>query len=360
MNGIGLRGVNIVVKITKISIGVAGFGNVGRAFIRKIINEDMYIRDKFNIEIKVKFIADSKGALIGNPYIDKNILMRALEIPRGKVSSLPGGVPGLSVLELIQEIQVDYLIDVTPSNYVDAEPSRTYLTKAINNNINIVTANKGPLALYFKELMDLAKSKGIDIRYKACVMAGTPLIDLLSYGLLGRKITEIMGILNGTTNYILGLLEKGLSLKQAIRLAQDKGYAEPDPSLDLKGLDIAAKTSIISSTIGKYLTIKDVEIIDVIDENVVTKIRGLKQDYRIKYISHIVINGSSARAYVKLIEVTRDSPLYNVDGIMNGVLIKVADGAKIYLEGPGAGPEVTAASLLSDLLLSIKLRYHRR
>jgi len=342
----------------KVIVGIAGFGNVGRALVKKIVNEHDYISKRYGLKIKVKFIADSKGALLGDPWIKHSTLLKSLSTPRGGVSTLPGGIRGTTVTEVLRKVNVNFLVEVTPSNYVNAEPAKTHFMEAIKKRSKIVTANKGPLALYFKELMSLANKYDTAIYYKACVMAGTPLIDLLKYGLAGRRVVKVVGVLNGTTNYILGLLEQGFNLNEALELAQKKGYAEPDPSLDLKGLDLAAKTAIISCTLGKYITINDVEILDTIDENVESKVDRLKvHGERLKYVSYLELREHKVKAQVKLVEVRKNNPLYNVSNVLNGVIIELSDGSKIYLEGPGAGSEVTAATILSDLILASEIRW---
>lgn len=339
-------------------VGIAGFGNVGRAVVKKIVNEYDYVNKRYGLKVKVKFIADSKGVLLGGPWIKHSILLKSLSTPRGGVSILPGGIRGTTVTEVLREVNVNVLIEVTPSNYVNAEPAKTHFIEAIKKRSKVVTANKGPLSLYFKELMDLANKYNTAIHYKACVMAGTPLIDLLKYGLAGRRVVKVLGILNGTTNYILGLLEQGFSLNEALELAQKKGYAEPDPSLDLKGLDLAAKTAIISCTLGKYITINDVEILDIIDESIESRINRLKiHGKRLKYVTYLELKERKVKAQVKLIEVCKDDPLYHVGNTLNGVIIELSDGAKIHLKGPGAGSEVTAATILSDLILASKIRW---
>lgn len=342
----------------ELTVGIAGFGNVGRALVKKIISEHDYISKRYGLKIKVKFIADSKGVLLGDPWIEYSTLLKSLSTPRGGVSTLPGGMHGITVAEVLRKVDVGFLVEVTPSNYVNAEPAKTHFIEAVKKRSKVVTANKGPLALHFKELMNLTNEYGTEIYYKACVMAGTPLIDLLKYGLAGRKVVRVIGVLNGTTNYILGLLEQGFNLNESLELARKKGYAEPDPSLDLKGLDLAAKTAIISCTLGKYITINDVEILDIIDENVESKVNELKpHGKRLKYASYLEIREHKVKAQVRLVEVCKDNPLYNVSNALNGVTIELSDGAKIYLEGPGAGSEVTAVTILSDLVLASEIRW---
>jgi len=337
--------------MVRYTIGLIGFGNVGRAFVRELLNIHEDVKKRYGLELSVLFIADSKGVLYGKPYIKPSILSKALSTGRGEISKLSGGRRGETALDAIETAMPNVIVEVTPSNYSgDGEPAFSHIIKAFKVKADVITANKAPLALKYSEIINNAVSNNVKIFFKACVMAGTPLIDLLRYGLLGRNVTRLTGVLNGTSNYVLGLIENGDSLNEAVKKAIEMGVAEPNPSADLKGLDLAAKIAILYSLLVKPLSMKEVEIRDTICDGVEDKVlNAVKRSSRLKYVAEFK---AGEKPKVKLVEVTPNNPLYSVDNVENCVVIEVDDNAKFIVKGPGAGPRQTARALLSDVLLS--------
>ncbi len=321
---------------------LVGFGRVGRRFAKLIIEQYHVLEKKHSLRLEFVAIADSRGYVFGDELTASRVLDLTM-LPRGGLAI--AGRKG-SLLDIIDRLDYDVLVNAAVSSYKDGQPGLAYAKAALQRGKAYVTADKPPLAL---ALNQLEKQK---IFYKATVMAGTPLIDLLRYGLLGRGVKRVIGILNGTSNYVLGLLENGLGLDEAIRRAQEEGYAEPNPSNDLHGVDLAAKAAIIAQTLGCNTTLRDVVIEDKITENTEKRVEELlRRGMRLKYVA--VIDG--CKAFVRLVDIGPDNPLYNVNGANNGVVIETGDESRIYLEGPGAGVDVTAWTLLSDVLLATKL-----
>jgi len=335
----------------EVNVGLIGFGNVGREFIRQLLVREPLISERFGVRIKVVFIADSKGVLYGIPAIHRDLLKKALSVPRGAVSSLNNGVPGESACNAVEKMKPNVVVEVTPSIYDLSVPALENVDVALECGADVVLANKAPLALRYEYFMKKASSLGRRIFFKACVMAGTPLVDLIIYGLKGREVNSLIGILNGTTNYVLGLIEDGLSFKKAVNKAVVEGYAEPNYATDLDGIDLAAKASILYSLTMKPITISDVVIEDRIDENVEEIIKDARsKKLRVKYVA-MLLKGVAPR--VKLVLLKENDVMNQVKGVQNCVKIRTHDESEILLMGPGAGRRVTALTLLSDLLLSV-------
>ncbi len=333
-----------------VRIGVAGFGNVGREFVRLLAERRGLLRDRYGFEPRLVFIADSRGWLGSPGGLDWGLVERALGAPRGGVSGLEGGRPGGTVLEAVESIGVDVLVDATPSRYDDPGEAFSWWTRVLDAGGAVVAADKAPLATRCGEL--LGAPRGRRLFYKATVMAGTPLIDVLRFGLAGRRVERVTGVLNGTTNYVLGLVEKGYSLQEAVREAQERGYAEPDPSADLEGLDLAAKAAIVSCTLGAPVSVWDVERRAAVDEAAAERARrAAERGRRLRYVA--VVEPGTGRAFVDLVEVGPGNPLYSLEGVMNAALIETVEAEPIYIQGPGAGPRATAAAMLSDLVEAV-------
>ena len=331
----------------RLSVGIAGFGNVGREFVKLLLERgDQY---KLWDRVSIVFIADSKGVILDEKGLGKDVLLEALALPRGGLGRYQGlGHEGLHVDELLDLTEV--LVDITPSIYVEEPPQLKWFHRVLERGGAVVTADKAPLAMNCAPL--LGPKWGKRLFYKATVMAGTPLIDLLRYGLRGRRVKRVRGALNGTSNYVLTLVEKGLPLTEAISDAQRKGYAEPDTSIDLRGFDLAAKATIISCTLGSPVRLREVRIEDRIEPGIEERVKKLRNEgKRLRYIADICIR---RKPVVRLVELEPSDSLWGTTGVINAAEIVTDEAEPIALYGPGAGPRATASTLFSDFLLAIE------
>jgi len=294
-----------------------GYGNVGKAF-RKLLHEKKLDELK---DVKIAGIVTRKGIMLE----DRETFMP--------------DVQG-DVFKAYEIIKPDVIIDVSSANYKDGEPSISLYRQAIKDGVNIITTNKAPLALAYSEIFDLAKAHNVKIGFQGTVMSGTPSINLYRV-LPGSEVKKIRGILNGTTNFILTLMSKGVSFEEALREAQKRGYAEEDPTLDINGFDAAAKITILANfMLKKKVTIHDVKF---------EGIKNIKSEGKIKLIAYADQN----EIWVKSVQLSPDDPLYNVDGVDNALEI-TTDIQTILIRGPGAGPINAAYAALSDLVLMLK------
>ncbi len=212
--------------------------------------------------------------------------------------------------------------------------------------------NKGPVALAIDELLQLAKKNNVQVKFEGTVLSGTPAINLGLNNLAGANVTEILGIVNGTTNYILSEMEKGLGYEEALKQAQELGYAEADPSGDVEGYDALGKVVIMTSTIMKHPITKD-----QVEREGITKItkhdidQAKQEGKRWKLIaSSKVLADGSVKASVKPMKLPLDNPLASVMGPINALMFKTQYLGDITIVGPGAGKEATGFALLADLL----------
>jgi homoserine dehydrogenase len=326
---------------------VTGFGAVGQNLAKILRDENERFVHSYGFKPSIVAVSDSQGYCADENGLDLNKLLKTKE-EYGTVAKYPGkGEKNHGARSLIDEMEAEVLVDVTPTNFHDGEPGLSNIKTALANGKHVVTTNKGPLALAMPALLELAQHKDLRFRFSGTVGAGTPFLDFASKCLARDSITGVRGILNGTTNYILTRMEEGsVTLKKALSEAQTKGYAEADPTNDLEGLDTAAKVVIIANwVLKKRLSLKDLEIkgLDRINPEWLRKAK--KNNMKVKLIGKI----DQSQASVRLEEVPSGDPIC-VPGIMNALSYSTLHTGQVTLIGPGAGGEQTASAVIRDLI----------
>jgi homoserine dehydrogenase len=236
------------------------------------------------------------------------------------------------------------------------EPARTYILQALNSGSDVITANKFLLATHGTELFDAAEQVGAQLYFEAAVAAAIPIIRPLRESLAGDKVTRIMGIVNGSTNYILDRMDSaGLSLEDAMVEATELGYLEADPSLDVEGYDAAQKIAILASlAFHTEVPLEKVyrEGITKITREQMTAARDNGYVIKLLAICERLEEGVSARVYPALIP--REHPLAAVRGAFNAVFVEAEAAGALMFYGSGAGGTQTASAVLGDLVSAAK------
>ncbi|MFN4045928.1 MAG: hypothetical protein ACK4H7_01130, partial [Acidilobaceae archaeon] len=242
-----------------VKVLVVGFGSVGRAFARLVALKGSLVERRFGVRVRIVGVVDSGGAAFKPEGFGGADLLKLSEMPRSGVCVFePYGVCGLGLESLYDSVGFDVHVEATPSNYVSGEPGLGNVMLALRRGVNVVLANKAPLALKFDDVVGAARARGLKVRFRATVMGGSPLIDTI-LSLRSHEVRMVYGILNATTNYILTLMHENLvGLDEAIKMAQAIGVAEADPSLDVDGWDAAAKLAILARLSGVKLSINDI------------------------------------------------------------------------------------------------------
>ena len=251
----------------------------------------------------------------------------------------------ISGIEMINDLEAEVLIETTQSNYKDAEPGMTHIVNAMKHGMHVISVNKGPLALAFPSLMELADYNRVFFRFSGTVGGGTPILDFARNSLRGEQIVSFDGILNGTTNYILTNMEDGMSFNYALNDAKQKGYVEADESLDLDGLDAAAKLVILANWImGMKVTMPDIKITGIrkIDSSDIK--RAAEKNSVIKLIA-----SCDKELKVEPKEIAVGDPLC-VSGTLNAISFTSEHSGTQTIIGRGAGGIETASSILRDLI----------
>ena len=331
------------------NIALTGCGTVGKALLELLHEKREMLKNRFHFEYNISLIsARSKGILLNPAGLDLDGVLSALH-EKNSLSEFPQSSGSFS--ELLTESEANILVEATPTNLKTAEPALAHITTALNQNIHVVTVNKGPIALNFNALQALAKAHHVQLRYEGTVMSGTPLIELAKHGLAGAAINRIEGILNGTTNYMLTRMENGASYEEALIEAQELGYAETDPSGDVDGWDAAVKVSILAKALfGVDLPVDQIDrtgISGISSEDIQA---ADKKGERIRLIATIENHGDGIRGSVKPLSLPLTHPLSQVQGVMNAACLTTDTLGPVTLIGAGAGGRETAQALLADIL----------
>ena len=341
----------LVKSNSKMNIGIIGLGTVSRGFLEILLEKTKWISLEFETEIKVVAIKDIKKGNMYNPKgIDINILLQKLDKEENIDDNSLKDEDSLSKIE-----DIDLIVEASYSDYKTGDPAYTFIKDALSNGKHVVTTNKGPVALHYTELYKLATHNNVSFRYEGTVLSGTPIFSLIEECLTGDHILEIRGILNGTSNYILSEMAKGESFENALSMAQQKGYAEANPTNDVKGYDARGKVSILSHKIfGVDLGLDTISTtgIDTISKK---ELDAAKEEGKnIRLISSLKKSGNTIEAKVQPEALGQEDALSNVDGVTNAIEISTKYLRKIMITGPGAGKLETGYSLFSDMLSIIK------
>jgi homoserine dehydrogenase len=232
-----------------VKIVLCGLGNVGKAFLELTAERCGEIECRYGLRLVVSAAVDVGGAaLAGAEGVPAAGLLDHLRAGRPVEAFAPFGVAGVTGKAAIERAGADVLIETTPTNLIDGEPGRTHIFAALERGMEVVSANKGPIVLFYREIHEQARQKGCGVHISAATAAALPTLDVGEFCLAGARLLEIEGILNGSTNYILTRMQQdGCSYEAALKEAQELGIAETDPSLDVEGRDTANKIVLIAN-----------------------------------------------------------------------------------------------------------------
>ena len=323
---------------------LCGFGVVGQSLVKLFDSrsEDLYA--KYGLKPRVVGVFDSKGSAVDSSGLDLKKLVETKK-NHGSVKNYSTTKNKMSGIDMIKNLEADVLIETTASNYKDAEPGMTHITMAMKKGMHVISVNKGPLALAFPSLLELATYNQVLLKFSGTVGGGTPILDYAKDSLRGERITSFAGILNGTTNYILTNMANGLTFESALKDAKDKGYVEADEALDLDGLDAAAKLVILANWImGMKVTMPDIKCTGIRKVTTDDIKKAAKKKCAIKLIA-----SCNKELEVGPKEVSVDDPLC-VNGTLNAIAFTSEHSGTQTIIGKGAGGMETASSILRDLL----------
>lgn len=320
----------------EIKIALLGLGTVGTGVYELLIKNSDLIKERTGIKPIIKKILVKDIKKKREIEVDKSLLTTDIE-------------------EILEDPEISIICELMGG----IEPAKSYILKALQRGKEVVTANKAILAQYGDEIWEEAKKRKRFLGFEASVGGGIPVIKTLKEALIGNNIKSIIGIINGTTNYILTrMLENNLNFKDALKAAQTKGYAEADPSLDIKGIDSAHKISILASlAFGFYIPVSEVytegiEEIDLMD------LKFAKDfGYIVKLLAFALKRKGKIEIRVHPTLIPENHVLTSVRLNYNALYISGDFVGDILLYGLGAGKEPTASAVVSDIIDAIEFSY---
>lgn len=309
-------------------VGLIGLGTVGSG-VAKILLE--------------------KGGLlakrVGTPIVLKRIVDKYPERVKLKVRK---GILSTNIDDLFNDDSISIVVELVGGH----EPARSFILKAIERGKHVVTANKALLAVHGREIFTAAGQKGVDIGFEASVGGGIPVIRAVREGLVADNIQSILGIMNGTSNYILSkMTDEGSSFGDVLKEAQNKGYAEADPSYDVEGIDAAHKLAIISTlAYGSFVRLEDIYTEGIAHIEPLDIAFAKEFGYRVKLLAISRLNGESIEIRVHPTMIPCGHLLADVNGVYNAFYLRGDAAGQVLLYGLGAGMMPTGSAVVSDIV----------
>ncbi len=331
-----------------------GFGNVGQAFLRLLLDKQQYLQEKYGYKFLVTGIATGRhGFAVDSRGINTDRILQ-ITANNESLSTLNTAGEINSTHKLLERIQADFVFENTPVNHINGQPAIDTITKSLQKGMHVITANKGPVAYGHAQLTQLALDQKVHFLFESTVMDGAPIFSLFRSALPGIKLKGFSGILNSCTNLLIERMENGESLEEATQFARSIGIVETDPSADIDGLDAAIKVSILCQVLLN-LPILPGEVtrqgIRNISQEDIKSARNEGKKW--KLICNAGKQGEIFHASVTPEKVSPDTPLYGVSGTSSAINFEtdVLPGLGVIETNPG--PQTTAYGLLADLLYAL-------
>ncbi|ERI11499.1 homoserine dehydrogenase [Aneurinibacillus aneurinilyticus ATCC 12856] len=320
-------------KNSKVKVGLMGLGTVGTGVVRIVQGHQEDLQKQTGLSIEIAKV------LVQN--VEKT---RSLKLAEGIVTT--------DAADLFDNPEIDVIVEVIGG----IQPAKEYILKALDNGKHIVTANKDLMALHGAEILSKAQERGCDVFYEASVAGGIPILRALVEGFSSDRITKMMGIVNGTTNYIMTKMsQEGADYTEVLKEAQALGYAESDPTADVEGHDAARKMAILG-TLGFHvdMSLEDVDCKGISKVSAEDIAYAKKLGYEIKLLGIAQRDDGLIEVSVQPTLVHHTHPLASVNGVFNAVYVHGEAVGETMFYGPGAGELPTATAVVSDLVTVVK------
>ena len=303
-------------------LALLGFGNAGKAFAKILYDKHQEIQDTMGCNVVVTgIVTGSRGALYNPEGLDIKKAWEEIE-ENGCFDREGKDFSEFDSMQMAKEGEYDVICEMTPLQIFTGEPAASHLRIAMERGKHAVTANKGPIAWYYKELKALAEEKGVQFYYETTVMDGTPIFNLKDETLKFATVTQVEGILNTTTNYVLEELAKGKEYDDVIAEGKRIGFVEADPSMDIEGWDASAKiTALLNVLMDAGINPKEVDRKGIEDITVEDIKAAESRGKVIKLMCRGTIEDGKVKASVKPEEVEKGSLMSVIDGTSSVVQI---------------------------------------
>ncbi len=335
----------------KYRLALIGFGNVGQGFTEILAGQGPELAQRFGAQFEIVAVSDLlKGCVYDPQGLDPSALLAAVG-KDDRLDSITAPQRGWDAIETIRGSEADVVVELSYTDLETGQPALDHIQTALENGKHVVTTNKGPIALHYRDLMALAAELGLQIGVEGTVMSGTPALHIGRELLASAGITRILGIANGTTNYILTQMEAGAPYAEALSEAQARGYAEVDPSGDVEGYDAAGKAVILANMLmGADLTMAEVNRKGITGLTRQEIADAGTEGERWKLIALVERVDGAVQASVQPRRLPVDHPLATISGATNAITYSTDLLGDVTLVGPGAGRIETGYALIGDLI----------
>ncbi|MDO4745480.1 MAG: hypothetical protein Q4B18_02870 [Bacillota bacterium] len=339
----------------KLNIALLGFGSAGQAFAKILLEKKEQIEKEYDTSVNVVAITTkTRGNLVDAWGIDLERVLNNIQetgvFPKSQETMLQR-----NALDVAETVEYDVLVEMTPLEFADSHIATDHVMTALKRGKHVICANKGPIAWHYKELKELAEEKGSKFLFEAILMDGTPVFKIVRENLPLCKVTEVKGILNSTTNYVLKGLRDGKEMKEVIAELKKRGVIEANPNNDLEGKEAAVKIAIVANAMmGANLTPKDIDITGI--ENITKKDidEALERGNVIKLMCSAYEEDGVVKAKVAPEEIDRFDVFADVNGTSTAISITTdLMGTMMIIED---SPSIVQAGygIFSDLMTIIK------
>ena len=332
----------------KHKLALIGFGTVAKGLCEILLEKKSYLKNKYNFDYSIVAVADFA---YGNTFNSEGLDVELMLDQAGRNEKFTKDLSDFETSELIKKCNADIVCELTFTDLNTGGPAVDFCKAALTTGKHVVTSNKGPAALFYPEMKKLADENSVKFMIEGTVVAGTPIINLTAGPLAGCEISKIRGILNGTTNYMLTEMEKGMDYDEVLKIAQKLGYAEADPTGDVEGHDARGKVTILANIVmGASLKISDVscEGISKISKADIDEAKA--KNSRWKLIGSVENKNGKVYGSVAPEMVDLSHPLAGVMGATNALTFSTDLLGDVTIVGPGAGKVETGFSILTDIL----------
>lgn len=345
-----------LIKIMNINVALLGCGTVGIKYLELIQNKKKDLKNKYGLNLSIVGVADSTGIAIDEAGLDIEQIIK-VKTKQNKIGLYPKkGTLKASGIDILNKVHVDVVIESGVSDMETGGLSLDYARKALGLGIHVVFLSKGALVHSYQELQQLASEKNAQIKLSGATAAALPTIDVALQSLAGTDIGLIQGILNGTSNFILTqMTQHSVTYEDALKEAQEKGIAEPNPSNDVEGYDTASKILILANAVmGASLTMDDVEIKGITEVTAEQIESARKNGQVIKLIGEAKKDGNQVKVSVKLEKLNADHPMTIVHNEVKGIHFTTDTMGDLTVIGGKSNPRAAAAAALKDTILLFK------
>jgi homoserine dehydrogenase len=335
----------------RIRVAIVGLGNVGRRVLSILDDKQDFFRERHGLEFVVVGAADSRGAACDPEGLNLKRVIGLKEMRDTVASYIGVGQAGMTGLQMLAKASADVLIEASPVNLKDGEPGMGHIRMALEKGMHVVTANKGPLALAYPEVMAVAREQGRRVMFSATAGGGLPSVNIGVRDLCHARIDRVEGVLNFTSHFILTHMGKGRTYPEALQRAQQAGHAEADPTLDVEGWDAANKLVILANSVLRYpARLSDVRIAGIqgISMKMLKHARG--RGNAILPLAVAERAGDGYRLSVQPTEVGGDHPLAHLTGDQMGIVYHTDTNGVVTAIVDEVDPMPTAGAVVRDLI----------